>query len=312
MGELSKIDLDQMIKDAEADENHSRQATQPEPALDPALRNINITICQSCLDGKGEECHTPGCALYLHRVDLPIAPELYTILPDSPTDEQIFEDLALCEAATPEPWDNVGIRHYATGETRLSLSERLNCTVMASQADYDFIARARTALPAYIRAYQAERAKVREIIDAAEEAGWNGVDNSKFLTGFISDLAERAERAEADNAKLKADLNEAACLLSKYARAAGLAEGKLKASERAGMVEMWQEQCDKLKATIQRICRAFQGDDPEPPTVDELIGLAPDFLHALSKLGGLMELEESEAKLRAALKAAVEALQAAT
>lgn len=216
--------LDQMIKDAEADENHSRQATQPEPALDPALRNINITICQSCLDGKGEECHTPGCALYLHRVDLPIAPELYTILP----------------------------------------------------------------------------------------AGWNGVDNSKFLTGFISDLAERAERAEADNAKLKADLNEAACLLSKYARAAGLAEGKLKASERAGMVEMWQEQCDKLKATIQRICRAFQGDDPEPPTVDELIGLAPDFLHALSKLGGLMELEESEAKLRAALKAAVEALQAAT
>ncbi|HOK44346.1 MAG TPA: hypothetical protein PLK67_00340 [Bryobacteraceae bacterium] len=155
LSDEDKADLDQMIKDAEADENHSRQATQPEPALDPALRNINITICQSCLDGKGEECHTPGCALYLHRVDLPIAPELYTILPDSPTDEQIFEDLALCEAATPEPWDNVGIRHYATGETRLSLSERLTCTVMASQADYDFIARARTALKAAVEALQA-------------------------------------------------------------------------------------------------------------------------------------------------------------
>lgn len=46
------------------------------------LRTIKITICQACLDGVGEECHTPGCALWLHRVDLPIAPELYEIVPD--------------------------------------------------------------------------------------------------------------------------------------------------------------------------------------------------------------------------------------
>lgn len=44
------------------------------------LRTIMITICQPCLDGVKSECHTPGCALFLHRVDLPIHPELYTVI----------------------------------------------------------------------------------------------------------------------------------------------------------------------------------------------------------------------------------------
>lgn len=44
------------------------------------LKHIKIWVCQYCLDGKGEECHTPGCSLYLHRVDLPIAPELYEVI----------------------------------------------------------------------------------------------------------------------------------------------------------------------------------------------------------------------------------------
>lgn len=43
------------------------------------LRKITIIICQACLDGEGSECHTAGCALYLHRVDLPIHPELYEV-----------------------------------------------------------------------------------------------------------------------------------------------------------------------------------------------------------------------------------------
>jgi hypothetical protein len=44
------------------------------------LKRINILICEACLDGKGQECHTPGCALFLHAVDLPIIPELYEII----------------------------------------------------------------------------------------------------------------------------------------------------------------------------------------------------------------------------------------
>lgn len=29
----------------------------------PDLETVVITLCSACLDGKGDECHTPGCAL---------------------------------------------------------------------------------------------------------------------------------------------------------------------------------------------------------------------------------------------------------
>ena len=44
------------------------------------LKTIKITICQDCLDGKGQECHTPGCALFLHSVDLSIDKNLYEVI----------------------------------------------------------------------------------------------------------------------------------------------------------------------------------------------------------------------------------------
>jgi hypothetical protein len=44
------------------------------------LKTIQIQICQPCLDGEGAECHTPGCALWLHRVDLPIDPMVYEVI----------------------------------------------------------------------------------------------------------------------------------------------------------------------------------------------------------------------------------------
>jgi hypothetical protein len=47
------------------------------------LKLVRMWICQACLDGDGDECHTPGCALYLHSVDLPIAPELYKVLAEA-------------------------------------------------------------------------------------------------------------------------------------------------------------------------------------------------------------------------------------
>ena len=31
-------------------------------------------------------CHVPECALCRHKVDLPIAPELYEVIPDPPSD----------------------------------------------------------------------------------------------------------------------------------------------------------------------------------------------------------------------------------
>ncbi len=47
------------------------------------LKKIIITICEACLDGLGQECHTPGCALYMHRVDLSIDSRLYNIISES-------------------------------------------------------------------------------------------------------------------------------------------------------------------------------------------------------------------------------------
>ena len=44
------------------------------------VKRITISICEYCLNGEGKECHTPGCALFLHRVDLPITPELYEVI----------------------------------------------------------------------------------------------------------------------------------------------------------------------------------------------------------------------------------------
>jgi hypothetical protein len=44
------------------------------------VKEIIITICEPCLNGEGSECHTPECALFLHKVDLPIYPEMYQII----------------------------------------------------------------------------------------------------------------------------------------------------------------------------------------------------------------------------------------
>jgi hypothetical protein len=47
-----------------------------------------------CLQGEGEECHVPGCALFLHRCpDHPIIPELYEVVVSKPTFTEMMQDL---------------------------------------------------------------------------------------------------------------------------------------------------------------------------------------------------------------------------
>jgi len=58
----------------------SDKITSAEQPDGVAVHRVAIQICQPCLDGEGHECHTPGCALWLHRVDLPIHEGVYTIL----------------------------------------------------------------------------------------------------------------------------------------------------------------------------------------------------------------------------------------
>jgi len=47
----------------------------------PRVHLVKIRLCELCLQGAGEECHTPACALWLHNSPgMPIHPELYEIL----------------------------------------------------------------------------------------------------------------------------------------------------------------------------------------------------------------------------------------
>jgi len=40
---------------------------------EPTLHIVSMQMCSACLDGVGDECHTPGCAFWLNRCpDLPI------------------------------------------------------------------------------------------------------------------------------------------------------------------------------------------------------------------------------------------------
>lgn len=55
---------------------------------EPKVKTVRIRLCEACLNGEGQECHTPGCALFLHNSPgHPIMPELYEELP-TPTSER--------------------------------------------------------------------------------------------------------------------------------------------------------------------------------------------------------------------------------
>lgn len=48
---------------------------------EPKVITVQMRICESCLEGVGQECHTPGCALFLHNSPgLPIAREMYRVI----------------------------------------------------------------------------------------------------------------------------------------------------------------------------------------------------------------------------------------
>jgi hypothetical protein len=45
------------------------------------LKWIKIIICEPCLNGEGEVCHTPGCAFFMHNsLGFEVTPELYEII----------------------------------------------------------------------------------------------------------------------------------------------------------------------------------------------------------------------------------------
>jgi len=61
------------------------------------IKKIEIWICEACLEGQGEECHTPGCALFLHAVDFPIGKGLYTVIAEYEELRQPEDSADICE-----------------------------------------------------------------------------------------------------------------------------------------------------------------------------------------------------------------------
>ena len=44
-----------------------KRASSIPPLHGLELETVTLTLCNACLDGKGGECHTPGCALWMIR-----------------------------------------------------------------------------------------------------------------------------------------------------------------------------------------------------------------------------------------------------
>lgn len=72
----------------------ARAGVSPQPETEDDVLRVAISICRPCLAGVGEECHTPGCALYMHRVDLPIYDGVYEVLTDRPQPEITRQQIA--------------------------------------------------------------------------------------------------------------------------------------------------------------------------------------------------------------------------
>jgi hypothetical protein len=46
-------------------------------------KQYKIWLCNGCIDGVGEMCHVPECALCRHSVDIPIGREMLELVDDS-------------------------------------------------------------------------------------------------------------------------------------------------------------------------------------------------------------------------------------
>ena len=74
-----------------ADELAATPQSSPETETVPELKRVEMLVCTACLDGIGEECHTPGCSMFLHSVDLPFPKDTYREVTDfAPTLQQPY------------------------------------------------------------------------------------------------------------------------------------------------------------------------------------------------------------------------------
>jgi len=64
------------------------------------IKKVIIMLCEACLRGEGDECHTPECALCFHNSPgHPIHPELYEVIQEWESDYRVYRDHQIHVAA---------------------------------------------------------------------------------------------------------------------------------------------------------------------------------------------------------------------
>jgi hypothetical protein len=173
-----------------------------------------------------------------------------------PTDEEMARiaaaDLAVCEAATPGEWKHDGEGAVYCDHFEQTLADVCwrghPSEVPQVGKDAEFIAVARTALPAWIRRAQAAEAEVARLREAIRVAGFAVMETSGAWS--IHDVSERGKaeeelslRVATENAELSA---EAAQLRASLRRAIACADDCHAVGRRA------LEVGDELRAALTR------------------------------------------------------------
>ena len=97
------------------------------------VKEIIIRICEGCLKAEGRMCDTPECALFLHRVDLPIHEEMYQVVGEFESDMESGKIGQLLDIKDMPNFNPVagsrGIASVTTGKVYWTMKNKVTCKV---------------------------------------------------------------------------------------------------------------------------------------------------------------------------------------
>lgn len=110
---------------------------------------------------------------------------------------------------------------------------------------------------AFLVAWGQERGVAYADLPAEVQAKWN-----RAAVAFVCTLSDAPSEAAARITELEGDLKAAFREISKLAREAGEATGRLAMSEAAGILDGWRERAERAEAR----CRALENASPAEPS----------------------------------------------
>lgn len=143
--------------------------------------------------------------------------------------------------------------------------------------------------------------KLTEVVEAAERAGWDGVENCKNLPTFITYLADALSKAQAELTAASPGQQEAidaAILLTKCETLqAALAESERQFQDKVYEIAALKAERDKAQGILKACLSVMPFGNIETHTVENLPGRIADLASELAAIGS--ENERLEAELAA-------------